>query len=169
MNCELCENVSTAYGRRKRAWLENGGDVPPGMIVDSACGDPHCFALAHIGVRPKIDIRITAKTHAFSFDSIEKLEIGQSIGVMVPEGADEEKFRQQLRSNLSTNRMFHHFRWSLRLRSDRVIAIRKMGRFSGGLEYSRARVKLSDVALANERPNEPARFCRAGLLARRSH
>lgn len=36
--CEEIANPSTAYGRRRRNWIDAYGAVPTGQVVDASCG-----------------------------------------------------------------------------------------------------------------------------------
>ena len=44
-DCEEIDNPSTAYGRRRRNWIDAHGAVPAGQVVDARCGNEHCIAL----------------------------------------------------------------------------------------------------------------------------
>jgi hypothetical protein len=46
-DCELIANASTAYGRRRRNWIDAHGSVPAGQVVDASCGNKRCIALRH--------------------------------------------------------------------------------------------------------------------------
>jgi hypothetical protein len=37
--CEEIDNPSTAYGRRRRNWIDAHGAVPSGQFVDARCGN----------------------------------------------------------------------------------------------------------------------------------
>jgi hypothetical protein len=54
-DCEEIANKSTAYGRRRRNWLEAHGLVPAGQVVDARCGNEHCIAPRHCYLRPRIE------------------------------------------------------------------------------------------------------------------
>ena len=38
-DCEEIANLSTAYGRRRRNWIDAHGRVPPSQVVDASCGN----------------------------------------------------------------------------------------------------------------------------------
>jgi hypothetical protein len=46
-DCEEIANTSTAFGRRRRTWVESHGSVPEGQVVDASCGNKHCITLKH--------------------------------------------------------------------------------------------------------------------------
>jgi len=37
-DCEEIANPSTAYGRRRRNWIDAHGALPAGQVVDTRCG-----------------------------------------------------------------------------------------------------------------------------------
>lgn len=161
-SCVTTANNSIAFGRRRRWWINNCGMVPDGMVVDASCGDPACDKPEHCYLRYKIDTRTTAHSHAFSFDAIQKLEIGQSIGVAIPPEWDPEIFARKMRGKLVGSKTFMYFRWSVRLRDDGILAIRKMGRHGDGLSGPSGRFLLRNVDIRNEKAIEPPRFCVCG-------
>ena len=76
--CEEIANTSTAYGRRRRNWIDAHGRVPLGQVVDASCGNEYCIALGHAGLRPRIEQpgkyrKIAARVH--------RLRVGQHIEV----------------------------------------------------------------------------------------
>ena len=50
-DCEEIAHPSTAYGRRRRNWIDAHGSVPAGQVVDASCGNKHCIALRHAYLR----------------------------------------------------------------------------------------------------------------------
>lgn len=54
-DCEEIANPSTAYGRRRRNWINAHGAVPHGQVVDASCGNKRCIALWHAYVRPRVE------------------------------------------------------------------------------------------------------------------
>jgi hypothetical protein len=38
-DCEEIANTSTAYGRRRRNWIDAHGAVPPSQVLDASCGN----------------------------------------------------------------------------------------------------------------------------------
>jgi hypothetical protein len=53
--CEEIANLSTAFGRRRRNWIDAHGSVPAGQVVDASCGNKHCIALGHAFLRPRVE------------------------------------------------------------------------------------------------------------------
>ena len=54
-DCEEIAIPSTAYGRRRRNWIDAYGPVPDGQVVDASCGNGHCIALRHSYLRPRVE------------------------------------------------------------------------------------------------------------------
>ena len=54
-DCEEIANPSTAYGRRRRNWIDAHGSVPAGHVVDVSCGNKRCIALEHAYLRPRVE------------------------------------------------------------------------------------------------------------------
>jgi hypothetical protein len=54
-DCEEIANPSTAYGRRRRNWIDTHGSVPDGQVVDASCGNDRCIALRHAYLRPRVE------------------------------------------------------------------------------------------------------------------
>jgi hypothetical protein len=54
-DCEEIANPSTAYGRRRRNWIDAHGSVPARQVVDASCGNKHCIALRHAYLRPCVE------------------------------------------------------------------------------------------------------------------
>jgi hypothetical protein len=54
-DCEEIGNPSTAYGRRRRNWIDAHGSLPDGQVVDASCGNKHCIALRHSHLRPRVE------------------------------------------------------------------------------------------------------------------
>jgi len=54
-DCEEIANLSTAFGRRRRNWIDAHGSVPPAQVVDASCGNKHCIALRHSYLRPRVE------------------------------------------------------------------------------------------------------------------
>ena len=77
-DCEEIDILSTAYGRRRRNWIDAHGAVPAGQVVDARCGNEHCIALRHAYFRPRVEQpgkyrKIAARVH--------RLKIGQHYDV----------------------------------------------------------------------------------------
>jgi len=93
--CEEIDNPSTAYGRRRRNWIDAHGAVPAGQVVDARCGNERCIALRHAYLRPRAEQpgryrKIAARIH--------RLKIGQHFDVQGV-GTDERS-RNRFRSGL---------------------------------------------------------------------
>jgi hypothetical protein len=67
-DCEVIANPSTAYGRRRRNWIDAHGSVPAGQVVDASCGNRHCIALRHSYVRYFGAAADDPKTAYYSYD-----------------------------------------------------------------------------------------------------
>jgi hypothetical protein len=77
-DCEEIDNPSTAYGRRRRNWIDAHGCVHHCQVVDARCGNEHCIALRHAYVRPRVEQpgkyrKIAARVH--------RLKVGQHFDV----------------------------------------------------------------------------------------
>src|SRR2546430_16705334 len=77
-NPEEIDNLSTAYGRRRRNWIDAHGVVAAGQVVDASCGNERCIALRHAYLRPRIEQpgkyrKIAARVH--------RLKVGQHFEV----------------------------------------------------------------------------------------
>jgi hypothetical protein len=94
-DCEEVANPSTAYGRRRRNWIDTHGAVPAGQVVDVRCGNKRCIALGHAYVRPRVEQPGTYRKLA---DRVHRLKIGQHFDVRGV-GTDERS-RNRFRSGL---------------------------------------------------------------------
>jgi hypothetical protein len=54
-DCEEIPNLSTAYGRRRRNWIEAHGAVPRGQVVDASCGNKRRITLRHAFLRARVE------------------------------------------------------------------------------------------------------------------
>ena len=77
-DCEEIANTSTAYGRRRRNWIDAHGAVSAGQVVEASCENEHCIALRHAYVRPRVEQpgkyrKIAARVH--------RLKVGQHFDV----------------------------------------------------------------------------------------
>lgn len=93
--CEEVANSSTAYGRRRRNWIDTHGRVPPGQVVAASCENEHCIALRHAYLRPRVEQpgkyrKIAARVH--------RLKVGQHFEV--PGVGIDERSRNRFRSGL---------------------------------------------------------------------
>ena len=93
--CEEIANPSTAYGRRRRNWVDAHGSVPPNQVVDASCGNRHCITLQHAYLRPRVEQPGTYRKIA---NRVRKLKIGQHFDVRGV-GTDERS-RNRFRSGL---------------------------------------------------------------------
>src|SRR5438552_18924513 len=94
-NPEEIDNLSTAYGRRRRNWIDAHGVVAAGQVVDASCGNERCIALRHAYLRPRIEQpgkyrKIAARVH--------RLKVGQHFEV--PGVGTDERSRNRFRSGL---------------------------------------------------------------------
>jgi hypothetical protein len=94
-DCEEITNPSTAYGRRRRNWINAHGSVPARQVVDASCGNKRCIALRHSYLRPRVE-------QPGKFPKIAKrvrsLRIGQHFDV--PGIGTDERSRNRFRSGL---------------------------------------------------------------------
>ena len=94
-DCEEIANLSTAWGRRRRNWLDAHGSLPARQVVDASCGNKHCIALQHAYLRPRVELpgkypKIAKRVH--------RLKIGQHFDVRGI-GTDERS-RNRFRSGV---------------------------------------------------------------------
>jgi len=94
-DCEEIANPSTAFGRRRRNWIEAHGSVPAGQVVDASCGNTHCIALRHAYLRPRVEPRRKYREIA---DRVHRLKIGQHFDV--PGVGTDERSRNRFRCGL---------------------------------------------------------------------
>jgi hypothetical protein len=94
-NCEEIANPSTAYGRRRRNWINAHGFVPPSQVVDASCGNRHCIALEHAYLRPRVE---PPRKYGKIAQRVRRLKIGQHFDVLGV-GTDERS-RNRFRSGL---------------------------------------------------------------------
>jgi hypothetical protein len=94
-DCEEIANLSTAYGRRRRNWIDAHGSVPPRQVVDASCGNRHCIALQHSYLRPRVE---QPRKYPKIANRVHKLKIGQHLDV--PGVGTDERSRNRFRSGL---------------------------------------------------------------------
>ena len=94
-DCEEIANPSTAYGRRRRNWIDAHGPVPAGQVVDTSCGNKLCIALRHCYLRPRVE---PARKYGKIADRVHRLKIGQHFDV-AGVGTDERS-RNRFRTGL---------------------------------------------------------------------
>jgi hypothetical protein len=94
-DCEEIANPSTAYGRRRRNWIDARGSVPTGQVVDASCGNNRCITLKHAYLRPRVE---QPGTYSKIADRVHRLKVGQHFDVRGI-GTDERS-RNRFRSGL---------------------------------------------------------------------
>jgi hypothetical protein len=92
---EEIANTSTAYGRRRRNWIDAHGSVPAGQVVDASCGNKRCIALRHACLCPRIK---PPRKYRKIAERVHRLKVGQHFDVQGV-GADERS-RNRFRSSL---------------------------------------------------------------------
>jgi len=122
-DCSEIANLSTAYGRRRRNWIDAHGSVPPGQVVDATCGNKHCIALQHSYLRPRIE---QPRKYGKIADRVHKLKIGQHFDVRGV-GTDERS-RNRFRSGLYAAARLD--RVSVRGLPDGSVRVTKVGEWS---------------------------------------
>ena len=73
-DCEEIANPSTAFGRRRRNWIDAHGSVPAGQVVDASCGNKRCIALGHAYLRPRVE---QPRKYRKIADRVHRLKVGQ--------------------------------------------------------------------------------------------
>lgn len=94
-DCEEIAHPSTAYGRRRRNWIDAHGSVPAGQVVDASCGKQRCIELTHAYLRPRVEQPGKYRKLA---DRVHRLKVGQHFDV--PEVGTDERSRNRFRSGL---------------------------------------------------------------------
>ena len=94
-DCEEIANLSTAYGRRRRNWIDAYGLVPEGQIVDASCGNKHCIALRHSYLRPRVE---APRKYGKIAERVRRLKIGQHFDI--PGVGTDERSRNRFRTGL---------------------------------------------------------------------
>jgi len=94
-DCEEIANPSTAYGRRRRNWIDAHGSVPDRQVVDASCGNRHCIALPHAYLRPRVE---QPRKYRKIAERVHRLKIGQHFDVQGV-GTDERS-RNRFRCGL---------------------------------------------------------------------
>jgi len=121
--CEEIDNPSTAYGRRRRNWIDAHGAVPAEQVVDASCGNERCIAVRHAYLRPRIEQpgkyrKIAARVH--------RLKVGQHFDV--PGIGIDERSRNRFRSGLYAAARLD--RVSVRGQPDGSVRVTKVGEWS---------------------------------------
>ncbi len=94
-DCEEIANTSTAYGRRRRNWIDAHGSVPASQVVDASCSNQHCITLTHAYLRPRVEQPGRYRKIA---DRVHRLKVGQHFDLSGI-GTDERS-RNRFRSGL---------------------------------------------------------------------
>jgi hypothetical protein len=95
-DCEEIANPSTAYGRRRRNWIDAHGAVPTGQVVDASCGNRHCIALRHCYLRPRVE---QPGKYRKIGDRVHRLSVGQHF--IVRGVGTDERSRNRFRCGLN--------------------------------------------------------------------
>jgi len=122
-DCEEVANRSTAYGRRRRNWIDANGSVPAGQVVDASCGNGHCIALKHAYLRSRVEQPGKYRKIA---DRVHRLRIGQHFDIRGV-GTDERS-RNRFRSGLYAAARLD--RVSVRGQPDGSVRVTKVGEWS---------------------------------------
>jgi hypothetical protein len=122
-DCEEIANPSTAFGRRRRNWIDAHGAVPAGQVVDASCGNKQCITLKHAHLRPRVEQPGKYRKIA---DRVHKLRTGQYFDVRGV-GADERS-RNRFRSGLYAAARLDKV--SVRGQPDGSVRITKVGEWS---------------------------------------
>ena len=107
----------------------NRGEVPAGMVVGVSCGNQRCHAPEHALLRAKIDTATARPLFEHAFKTFDRLRVGASIDLTIPEGLEVKGWARKLRSQLQGNRRFYFFRWSVRVRPGRKVSVTKIGKW----------------------------------------
>jgi hypothetical protein len=95
IDCEEIANSSTAYGRRRRNWIDAHGSLPARQAVNASCGNKHCIALRHSYLRPRVE---QPRKYPKIAKRVHRLKIGQRLDV--PGVGTDERSRNRFRSGL---------------------------------------------------------------------
>jgi len=122
-DCEEIAHPSTAFGRRRRNWIDAHGSVPAGQVVDASCGNKHCIALQHSYLRPRVEQPGKYRKIA---DRVHRLRIGQHFDV--PGVGTDERSRNRFRSGLYMAARLDKV--SVRGQPDGSVRVTKVGEWS---------------------------------------
>jgi hypothetical protein len=122
-DCEEIANPSTAYGRRRRNWIDAHGPGSAGQVVDASCGNRHCIALKHAYLRPRVEQPGKYRKIA---ERVHRLKIGQHFDVRGV-GTDERS-RNRFRSGVYAAARLD--RVSVRGLPDGSVRVTKVGEWS---------------------------------------
>lgn len=121
--CEEIANPFTAYGRRRRNWIDAHSSVPQAQVVGASCGNEHCIALRHSYLRQRVEQPGKYRKIA---DRVHRLKIGQHFDV--PGVGTEERSRNRFRSGLHAAARLDKV--SVRGQTDGSVRITKVGEWS---------------------------------------
>ena len=119
-DCEEIANPSTAFGRRRRNWIDAHGFVPSGQVVHASCGNKRCIALLHAYLRPRVEQLGKYRKLA---DRVHRMRVGQHFDIRGV-GTDERS-RNRFRSGLYAAARLD--RVSVRGQSDGSVRVKKVG------------------------------------------
>ena len=122
-DCEEIANLSTAYGRRRRNWIDAHRSIPSGQVVDASCGNTRCIALQHSYLRPRVE---QPRKYRKIADRVHRLKIGQHFDVQGV-GTDERsrnRFRSGLYAAVRLDKV------SVRGQPDGSVRVTKVGEWS---------------------------------------
>jgi hypothetical protein len=122
-DCEEIDNTSTAFGRRRRNWIDAHGSVPARQVVDASCGNRHCITLKHAYLRARVEQPGKYRKIA---DRVHRLKVGQQFEVRGV-GTDERS-RNRFRSGLYAAARLD--RVSVRGLPDGNVRVTKVGEWS---------------------------------------
>jgi len=123
-DCEEIANPSTAYGRRRRNWIDAHGSVPDGQVVDASCGNHRCIALRHAFLRPRIEQPGTYRKLA---ERVHRLKVGQHFDLR--DVGTDARTLNRFRSGLRAAALLDRF--TVRGLPDRSVRVRKIGEWHG--------------------------------------
>jgi hypothetical protein len=130
-DCEEIANPSTAYGRRRRNWIDAHGSVPAGQVVDASCGNRRCIALWHALLRQRVEQPGTYRKIA---DRVHRLRVGGNFDV--PGVGTDDRSRNRFRSGLYA--AARSDKVSVRGQPDGSMRVTKVGEWSGVESSGRA-------------------------------
>ena len=122
-DCEEIANQSTAYGRRRRNWIDAHGAIPARQVVDASCGNRHCIALRHSYLRPRVE---QPRKYPKIAKRVHRLKIGQHFDV--PGVGTDERSRNRFRSGLYAAARLDKV--SVRGQPDGSVRVTKVGEWS---------------------------------------
>ena len=122
-DCEEIPNPSTAYGRRRRNWIDAHGSVPAGQVVDASCGNERCITLKHAYLRSRVE---QPRKYPKIAERVHRLRIGQHFDV--PGVGTDERSRNRFRSGLYAAARLD--RVSVRGLPDGSVRVTKVGEWS---------------------------------------